>query len=954
MLDLVMEKYINVQKAREHNLKEISVKIPRNKLIVITGLSGSGKSSLAFDTIFAEGQRRYVESLSAYARQFLSLMEKPDVDRIDGLSPAIAIQQRKASHNPRSTVATATEIYDYMRLLYARIGTPYCWICGKQIERWTVKGIVDSILSMPKNHRIFLLAPIVRGRKGEHKALFEKLQKEGFLRVRVDNQIRMMDEYIILDKNKKHTIELVVDRLKVDNKYRQRLAESVETTLSYGDGLIAVLDYETEKITLYSEKMGCPICGTSLSELSPRMFSFNSPYGACPVCSGLGVQMRVDPDLIIPDLRLSIHEGAISIWQDNVGSWHFSQLKSLANKYKIPLHKPWKSLCEEHKNIVLYGSDDEIKVEYESSNGKHKGTWLGKYEGVIKNLQRRYRQTDSNAIRAWIERFMVAQNCSECGGSRLRPESRAVKVAGITIQEMITFSIEEAKDFFLELPKKLTTTQNKIAKQIIKEISDRLNFLCDVGVGYLTLDRVSHSLSGGEAQRIHLATQIGSRLVGVLYVLDEPTIGLHSRDTERLINTLIQLKELGNTVIIVEHDRLVIENADFIVDLGPGAGIQGGKIVATGDLESIRKETKSLTGQYLNGKLKIPIPTKRRKGNSWNLTLFGAKGHNLKNINVKIPLGQFVCITGVSGSGKSTLVNETLYPILARYYHRAHRKPLNYKRIEGLNNLDKVINIDQSPIGRTPRSNPATYTKVFGPIRELFASLPESRARGYKPGRFSFNVRGGRCESCKGNGVIKLEMHFLPDIYIKCEECKGKRYKPETLEIKYKGKSIADVLNMTVEEALSLFENIPPIAKKLKVVRDVGLGYIKLGQPATTLSGGEAQRVKLSRELSHTATGNTIYILDEPTVGLHAFDVKVLLGVLDKLVEKRNTVLIIEHNLDVIAHSDWIIDLGPDGGDAGGEIVGQGTPEKIAQTEKSITGSFLRKFLKKKAIPISS
>jgi len=943
--EIALENCIRIEGAREHNLKNITLEIPRDLLVVITGLSGSGKSSLAFDTIYAEGQRRYVESLSAYARQFLSLMEKPDVDKIEGLSPSIAIQQRKASHNPRSTVATTTEIYDYVRLLYARIGSPHCWVCGKPIERWTVQGIVDAILKMPPNHNVMLLAPMIRNRKGEHRSLFEKLQKEGFLRVRIDGKIKTMDEPIRLEKHKKHNIELVVDRLTVDEKYRGRLAESVETALSYSEGLLMALDNDTERIKLYSERMACPDCGTSLEELSPRMFSFNSPFGACQTCSGLGMQMRIDPELIIAKKEKTIIDGAIAPWGDTMSTWYSAQLKAVAKKYGIPLHIPWRDLSKEFTDLVLYGAPDEIEVEYQSSNGKSAGVWHKRYEGVIPNLERRYRQTDSAGVRAWIERFMAAEPCPDCEGSRLRPESRAVTVAGVKIQNIIKMSIEKALMFFTKLPKKLSKTQNKIAHQILKEILERLNFLYDVGVGYITLDRITHSLSGGEAQRIHLATQIGSRLVGVLYVLDEPTIGLHAKDTDRLTNTLEQLRDLGNTIIVVEHDRDTIERADFVIDLGPRAGVHGGKLIAMGTPKDIRKVKKSLTGQYLAGKLKIAIPKKRRKGNGKFLTIEGAAGHNLKKIKVDFPLGKFICVTGVSGSGKSTLINETLYPILARNYHRSHARPLLYKSIIGLQNLDKIIDIDQSPIGRTPRSNPATYTGVFTPVRELFASLPESRARGYKPGRFSFNVKGGRCELCQGGGMIKLEMHFLPDIYIRCESCKGKRYNRETLDIKFKGRTIAEVLDMTVDEALEFFENIPQIARKLSVLHDVGLGYIKLGQPATTISGGEAQRVKLSKELSHVSTGNTLYILDEPTVGLHAYDVKILLDVLDRLVERGNSIIVIEHNLDVIAHSDWVIDLGPEGGDKGGKIIAAGTPEDIANNKRTVTGKYLKKTL---------
>ncbi len=943
-----MGRFIEIEGAREHNLKNISLKIPRDKLVVITGLSGSGKSSLAFDTIYAEGQRRYVESLSAYARQFLSLMEKPDVDRIDGLSPAVAIQQRKSSHNPRSTVGTTTEIYDYLRLLFARVGRPHCWVCGKPIERWTVGGIVDEVMKMPKGHRIMVLAPLVRGRKGEYRSLFERLQREGFLRVRVDGAVKTMDTPIRLDKNKKHTIELVVDRLTVDEKYRNRLAESIETALSYGDGLVIVVDYETAEERVFSERMACPRCGVSIEELSPRMFSFNSPFGACPKCAGLGVEMKVDPELVVPNPKLSLIEGAIAPWKDPIGSWYFAQLKALSQKYGIPLHEPWEKLSDRQRNVILYGSDEEIEVHYRSADGRHSGVWRGYYEGVIPNLERRYRQTDSSSVRAWIEQFMVTSPCEACGGSRLRKEARFVKVAGKTLPEVVRMSIGEARKFFENILDHLSPTEQKIAAQIVKEIRHRLEFLCDVGVEYLTLDRVTHTLSGGEAQRIHLATQIGSRLVGVLYVLDEPTVGLHARDTERLLRTLEQLRDLGNTILVVEHDRDTICRADYVVDLGPGAGVRGGNIVAMGTPEEVAKVEKSLTGRYISGKFRIPIPKRRRQGNGKFLIIEGARGHNLKDITVRFPLGKFICITGVSGSGKSTLINETLYPILARHYHRAHLKPLPYRAVRGLQYLDKVVNIDQSPIGRTPRSNPATYTGVFTPIRELFASLPEARARGYKPGRFSFNVRGGRCEACQGDGMIKLEMHFLPDVYIRCDECKGKRYKRETLEIKFKGHSIADVLEMTVDEALVLFENIPPIVRKLQVLHDVGLGYIQLGQPAPTLSGGEAQRVKLAKELSHVATGNTLYILDEPTVGLHAYDVKMLLDVLDRLVDRGNTVIVIEHNLDVIAHADWIIDLGPEGGDQGGYIVAEGTPEQVAKNKRSITGRFLARVLEGK------
>jgi len=937
---------IIIKGAREHNLKDIDVRIPRNSLTVITGLSGSGKSSLAFDTVFAEGQRRYVESLSAYARQFLSLMEKPDVDHIDGLSPAVAIQQRRASHNPRSTVATVTEIYDYLRLLYARIGTAYCYRCGREITRWSVQGVVDSILEWQNDKRIMVMSPVVRSRKGEYRDLFDDIAREGFVRVRVDGEMHSLDRKIDLDKNKNHDIEIVVDRLELDRNVHQRLTESVETALRFGDGMVLIYDVDEDEDHLFSENYACPVCGISYEELSPRSFSFNSPYGACPACDGLGTERKIDPDLIVPDKSKSIMEGAIKVWGDPTGRYWGKQVRTIAAELGIDLYLPWEKLPEDFKRIILYGSGKrEFSFHHETADGRASYQWKGTYEGVIPNLQRRFHQTDSPGIRAWIESFMSRAPCPECGGSRLRKEARSVRIGGMAINEITAMSIGEAFEFFGKLDKELTDREKFIAKQILKEIRERIGFLNDVGVSYLTLDRQSSTLSGGEAQRIHLATQIGSRLVGVMYILDEPSIGLHQRDNIRLLNTLKSMRDIGNTVIIVEHDRETIEQADHIIDLGPGAGVHGGEVVCTGSPKEIAKVSKSHTGRYLSGKFEIPVPKERREGTGKSVVLEGASGNNLANIDVEFPLGKLICVSGVSGSGKSTLVNETLYPILARYYHGKHVRPLPYRFIHGLEYLDKVIDIDQSPIGRTPRSNPATYTGAFTPIRELFASLPESRARGYKPGRFSFNVKGGRCETCGGGGTIKLEMHFLPDVYVPCDVCHGKRYNRETLQIKYKGKNISQVLDMTVEEAIGFFDKVTPISRKLKTLHEVGLGYITLGQSAVTLSGGEAQRVKLATELSKRETGNTLYILDEPTVGLHAYDVKILLDVLFKLVDRGNTVLIIEHNLDVLKVADHIIDLGPEGGDWGGKVVAAGTPEKVAVCPESYTGKFLRKIL---------
>ena len=933
---------IVVRGAREHNLKNINVELPRNKFIVITGLSGSGKSSLAFDTIYAEGQRRYVESLSAYARQFLSLMEKPDVDYIEGLSPAISIEQKAASRNPRSTVGTVTEIHDYLRLLYARIGTPYCWECGDLIQRQTVQQIVDAIMEFPKDSNLRILAPVVRGRKGQFKEVFKEIRREGFLRVRVDGKFRKISDKIILHKDKKHNIEVVVDRIVLDDEQKERLTESVELALKIGSGLVMVNHGEKSE-TIFSEHFACPKCGVSMEELSPRMFSFNSPYGACKTCDGLGSHKEMDPDLMVPDKKKSLVQGAIApLGEQPRGSWYSAILKSLAKHYGFNFTTPWYKLSSNVRKVLLWGTgSDKVTIQYKSS--RFSGDYTGGFEGVIHNLERRYLQTRSGSIQEWIEQYMSMRPCPECEGARLRKESLAVKVGDMNIGALSKLSISASDQFFRSL--KMTATQKKIAKQILKELRERLKFLANVGLEYLTLDRSAATLSGGEAQRIRLATQIGSQLVGVLYILDEPSIGLHQRDNKRLISTLTRLRDLGNTVVVVEHDRETIESADHIIDLGPGAGDDGGKVVYEGSPHSMNGSGKSVTGLYLTGNRMIDIPSERRNGTGKFLMLKGAKGNNLKTLDISFPLGNFICITGVSGSGKSTMVNETLYPVLARELNNARTYPLSHDEVVGTIYLDKVIDIDQSPIGRTPRSNPATYTGVFTPIRDLFAQLPESKIRGYKPGRFSFNVKGGRCESCQGDGLIKIEMHFLPDVYVQCEVCTGSRYNRETLEINYKGKTIANVLNMSVEEALDFFKNIPQIKRKLQTLHDVGLGYIKLGQQATTLSGGEAQRVKLSRELSRIGTGRTIYILDEPTTGLHFEDVRMLLDVLNKLVEKGNTVIVIEHNLDVIKTADWIIDLGPEGGDDGGSVVAEGTPEQVAKVRKSYTGKFLKPIL---------
>jgi len=935
-----------VKGAREHNLKNIDVRIPRNRLTVITGLSGSGKSSLAFDTIYAEGQRRYVESLSAYARQFLGLMEKPDVDFIEGLSPAISIEQKGTPKNPRSTVGTITEIYDYLRLMFARVGKPHCVQCGQPITQQTVEQIVDSVLSFEEGTRLMVLAPLVRGKKGEHREIILEIIREGFVRLRIDGEVVEADSDIKLDKKKKHTVEAVVDRLVVKQKSKRRLADSVETALKMSNG--TVLINIRKKDLLFSEQFACLNCNISYEEPSPRLFSFNSPFGACKVCDGLGQKMEISPELVVPDTSLSIREGAIHPWGGvDMANWYRYQLRGVANHYGFKFSTPFAKLPAEVQEVILHGSKGEdIRIEYEHASGKGKasGIYEAPFEGVIPHLERRYRQTESSGVRQWIENYMSITACPSCHGARLRPEALAVIIDRETIDSVTEMSIKQAAAFFKTI--KLTRRQQTIGRQILKEIRERLGFLCDVGLDYLTLNRAASTLSGGEAQRIRLATQIGSRLVGVLYILDEPSIGLHQRDNNKLLNMLTELRDIGNTVLVVEHDRETIERADHVIDLGPGAGIHGGVVVASGTPAAIKRNRQSITGQYLVGSRVIETPRTRREQNGKILTMSGASGNNLKRVKVEIPLGMFVSVTGVSGSGKSTLINETLYRTLARHFYGSRKMPLPYDTIGGLEYIDKVIDIDQSPIGRTPRSNPATYTGVFTHIRDLYASLPESKARGYLPGRYSFNVKGGRCEACAGDGIIKIEMHFLPDVYVPCEVCKGKRYNRETLEVAFKGKSISDVLDMTVDEALAFFENIPRIKKKLLTLKNVGLGYIHLGQQATTLSGGEAQRVKLATELSKLSTGRTFYILDEPTTGLHFEDIKMLLTVLNELVDRGNTVVVIEHNMDVIKTADWIIDIGPDGGDAGGRIIATGTPEDVARNRRSYTGRFLKSVLK--------
>ncbi len=935
---------ISIRGAREHNLKNIHVDLPRNRLVVVTGISGSGKSSLVFDTLYAEGQRRYVESLSAYARQFLGLMEKPDVDQIDGLSPAISIEQKSGVRNPRSTVGTVTEIYDYLRLLYARIGIPHCPSCGKRIERQSAQEIVDKLMELPHGIKLSILAPIIRGRKGEYQELFKSLARDGFVKVRTDGTLHSLEEGIHLSRNKKHSIEVVVDRLKVMPDVRERLTDSVELALRQASGLVIAAP-ESQPEELFSEHFACPDCGISFEELSPRLFSFNSPYGACQSCTGLGFTMEIDERLVVPDPSKSIMEGAIVPFVRGQESWNMRRLEQVGKAYGFKLTTPFYKLNREYQHLILRGSNDKnLRFVYRSQDGRtlweHEGTW----EGIIPNLSRRYKQTTSQRIKEWIEEFMGQVACPECGGERLRAEARSVTVNGIGIVPLTDFSIEAAAKFFHEI--RLNERETKIARQILKEVSARLEFLLKVGLSYLTLSRAAGSLAGGEAQRIRLATQIGSGLVGVMYILDEPSIGLHQRDNLRLISTLKRLRDLGNSVIVVEHDRETIESADWVLDLGPGAGLLGGEVVAEGPPSNIIGNDKSLTGRYLIGSEKIPLPVKRHKPQRGNyLKLYGAEGNNLKKINVQIPLGCFTVVTGVSGSGKSTLIEETLYPALARAIYRSRLRPLPFRNIDGMELIDKVVEIDQSPIGRTPRSNPATYTGLFNHIRDLFSQLPEAKIRGYKPGRFSFNVRGGRCEACQGGGIIKIEMHFLPDVYVTCEVCKSRRYNSETLEVRYKGKDISEVLGMSVRQALEFFRDIPPIRRKLDVLFGVGLGYIKLGQQATTLSGGEAQRIKLATELSKIATGKTLYILDEPTTGLHFADIKMLLNVLQKLVDKGNSVLVIEHNLDVIKCADWIIDLGPEGGDEGGYVVAEGPPEKIIMETQSYTGKYLSREL---------
>jgi excinuclease ABC subunit A len=932
-----------VRGAREHNLKNITVTIPRNKFVVITGLSGSGKSSLAFDTIYAEGQRRYVESLSSYARQFLEQMEKPDVDSIEGLSPAISIDQKTSSRNPRSTVGTITEIYDYLRVLFARIGEPHCPGCGRRIARQTVAQIVDRLRGEPEGTRLEILAPVVRGRKGEHRALLGKLLRGGFTRARIDGTTRELEAGLNLEKTKKHTIEVVVDRLRVKAGVERRIADSAETAAKVGGGIILVLQSGVE--SLYSLEYACPYCGRSLGEVSPRMFSFNSPYGACPECHGLGTQVDFARELVVPDHEITIAGGAIAPVGTLKGNWFRYRLEALAEKFDFSLETAFGRLPRRIQDAVLDGTDEEIVVRYDFERGR--GEYYTAWEGIIPNLRRRYHQTKSEAIRRWIETFMTSHPCASCGGSRLRPESLSVTVAGCSIADVSALTIERAIDFFARL--ELTGNSRIIGEPLVKEIAARLRFLTNVGLSYLTLDRSAGTLAGGEAQRIRLATQIGSKLVGVLYILDEPSIGLHHRDNERLIGTLKELRDAGNTVIVIEHDRETILSSDYVIDLGPGAGERGGEVVVEGTPDQIRESPTSLTGRYLKEERWFELKDGAGRGSGTSLIVRGARANNLKGIDVEIPLGKLVVVTGVSGSGKSTLVNDILYRALNRHFFRGSDLPGPHDRIDGIEHIDKVIDIDQSPIGRTPRSNPATYTGVFGPVRDLFARLPEARMRGYKPGRFSFNVRGGRCESCRGDGMIKVEMHFLPDVYVHCQECKGKRYNRETLEITFKNRNIAEVLDMTVEEACDFFANIPQIVRKLDVLRSVGLGYIRLGQSATTLSGGEAQRVKLSAELAKVGTGKTLYILDEPSTGLHFEDVKLLMKVLDELVERGNTVLVIEHNPEIIRTADHIIDLGPEGGDSGGEVIFAGAPSDIVDCERSYTGQMLKRYLKPRA-----
>ncbi len=943
--------HIRVRGAREHNLRNIDVEIPRNTLTVITGLSGSGKSSLAFDTIYAEGQRRYVESLSAYARQFLELMEKPDVDHIEGLSPAISIEQKTTSRNPRSTVGTVTEIYDYMRLLWARVGIPYSPATGLPIESQTVSQMVDAVMAMPEGSRLYLLAPIVRGRKGEYRKEFQDLQKRGFQRVKVNGEIYLVDEAPALDKKFKHDIDVVVDRIVLRDDLTTRLADSIETALELSDGLLFVEDADSGERTTFSAKFACPVSGFTIDEIEPRLFSFNNPFGACPSCDGLGVQAEFDAELVVPDPRRSLDEGALAPWADTSSKYYGQTLKSLAAHYGFKLSTPFAKLRKKDREVILYGSGGvPIAMRYDDGLRKYETT--RPFEGVIPNLARRYRETDSSWVREELSKYQTVAPCAACDGFRLKPEALAVRVAELHVGEAAQMSIAGARDWFAALPERLSAKQMEIAGRILKEINERLGFLVNVGLDYLTLSRNSGTLSGGESQRIRLASQIGSGLTGVLYVLDEPSIGLHQRDNRRLLDTLERLRDLGNTVVVVEHDEEAIRAADWLIDMGPRAGVHGGEVVAIGPPAKVFQAPDSLTAAYVTGRKEIPVPPQRRTDSGGRagpggraVTVRGAAANNLQEIDAVFPLGVFTCVTGVSGGGKSTLVVETLYKAAARRLNGARTLPGAHRGIKGLEHLDKIIDIDQSPIGRTPRSNPATYTGAFGPIREWFAGLPESRARGYKPGRFSFNVKGGRCEACQGDGVLKIEMHFLPDVYVQCDVCKGRRYNRETLEIAFKGKSIADVLDMTVDEALDFFRAVPAIRSKMETLQRVGLGYIKLGQPATTLSGGEAQRVKLSKELSKRATGRTLYILDEPTTGLHFDDVRKLLDVLHELVDAGNTVIVIEHNLEVIKTADWIVDLGPEGGDKGGLIVAAGTPEDVAAVPESFTGRYLDRIL---------
>jgi excinuclease ABC subunit A len=944
-------RFISIRGAREHNLKNVDLDLPRDRLVVITGLSGSGKSSLAFDTVYAEGQRRYVESLSAYARQFLELMQKPDVDSIEGLSPAISIEQKTTSRNPRSTVGTVTEIYDYLRLLFARVGVPYSPATGLPIESQTVSQMVDRIKMMPEGTRLYLMAPIARGRKGEYRKELQELQKKGFQRVKIDGKLYEIAEAPTLDKKYKHDIDVVVDRIVVRPDLGNRLADSIETALTLAEGLAVAENADTGERTVFSARFACPVSGFSIEEIEPRLFSFNAPQGACPACDGLGVKMFFDPEMVVPDDRLSLAEGAVAPWADSSGQYYMQTLESIAKHFKVKMSTPWRDLPKKVRDTILFGSDGEsIAMRYDDGIRQYQTT--KPFEGVIPNLDRRWKETDSSWVREELERFQRESKCETCNGARLKPEALAVKIAGLNISQTTEFSIGDAVKWFLELAPKLTPQQREIGARILKEINERLGFLNNVGLSYLTLNRTSGTLSGGESQRIRLASQIGSGLTGVLYVLDEPSIGLHQRDNERLLKTLNRLRDLGNTVLVVEHDEDAIRSADYLVDMGPGAGAHGGNVVAQGTPEEVMRNSASLTGQYLSGFRQVPIPKVRReppaKGGRW-LTIKGAKENNLQNVTASIPLGTFTCVTGVSGSGKSTLIIETMYKALAKRLNNAREHPGVHSGLDGVGHLDKIVDIDQSPIGRTPRSNPATYTGAFSPIRDWFSQLPESTERGYKPGRFSFNVKGGRCEACQGDGVIKIEMHFLPDVYVQCDVCKGKRYNRETLEIHFRGKSIADVLEMTVDEGVEFFKAVPVIRDKLLTLQQVGLGYIHIGQQATTLSGGEAQRVKLAKELSRRATGRTLYILDEPTTGLHFEDVRKLLEVLHRLVEGGNTVVVIEHNLEVIKTADWVLDLGPDGGAGGGRLIAEGPPEEIVKVAESYTGQYLARHLPRSA-----